>query len=442
MMQRAIARIRFDIAMAVPVAVLALSVLAAAQPVDPSELEIRREEVRRQYEDIAREIAVSQERRDRLASEVASLKKDMSTITAALIQAAKTEKKLAEDIDDIESRLVDLKTQQDGIRESLQGRRAVLTEVLAALQRMGLNPPPAILVAPEDALSSVRSAILLGAVVPELRAETEILVTDLAELHRVTTSILAERDRLKQTVAEQVAERERLDLLVAEKKALRTRTEQEIEAERFRSEQLAERATGLQDLITSLESEIDAVRAAIEARREEEARFARLRETEQVIPESHRLDASVPFDTLKKRLVPPVYGQFVRRFGEMDASGIHATGDTVQTQSGAIVTAPADGNVLFAGRFRSYGQLLILDAGGGYHIVLAGMGNLSVAQGQNVLAGEPVGAMGERRVASAVALGDPSEQPELFIEFRKDKKPVDPAQWWVDRRSGRTGNDS
>lgn len=423
-------------------AVLALAAPGAAQPVDPAELEIRREEVRRQYEEIAREIAVSEERRDRLAGEVAELKKDMSTITAALIQAAKTEKKLAEDIGNIESRLVDLGTQQDAIRESLQGRRAVLTEVLAALQRMGLNPPPAILVEPEDALSSVRSAILLGAVVPELRAETEILVTDLAELNRVATSIQVERDRLKQTVAEQVAERERLDLLAAEKKALRATTEDEIEAERAKAEQLAGRATGLQDLIASLESEIGAVRAAIEARQEEETRLARLRESEQAIPDSHRLDASLPFEALKKRLVLPVYGQFVRRFGEKDAGGIHATGDTVQTQSGAIVTAPADGIVLFAGRFRSYGQLLILDAGGGYHIVMAGMENLTVSQGQNVLSGEPVGAMGEKRIASAAAFGDASKQPELFIEFRKDKKPVDPAQWWVDRRSGRTGNDS
>ncbi len=435
-------RFRPRIAVAMSVAALALSAPVRAQPVDPSELEARRGEIRQQYEEIAREIALSQERRDKLAGEVDRLKKDTATITAALIQAAKTENKLAEDIDDIESRLVDLGTQQDGIRHSLKGRRALLTEVLAALQRMGLNPPPAILVSPEDALSSVRSAILLGAVVPELRSETEILFADLAELQRVTTSIKAERNRLKATVADQVAERKRLDLLIAEKKSLRAKTESEIEQERAKTEKLAERATGLQDLIASLESEIESVRAAAEARRKEEDRLANLRTSKPAIPEDHRLGGSLPFESLKKQLGLPVFGQIVRRFGEKTANGIHATGDTIQTQSGAIVTAPADGMVLYAGRFRSYGQLLILDVGGGYHIVLAGMDVLTVSQGQAVLAGEPVGAMGDKRIASASAFGNATDQPELLVEFRKDKKPVDPAQWWADRRSGRTGNDT
>jgi septal ring factor EnvC (AmiA/AmiB activator) len=115
-------------------------------------------------------------------------------------------------------------------------------------------------------------------------------------------------------------------------------------------------------------------------------------------------------------------------------------GDMVATQSAAIVTAPSDGSVLYAGPFRSYGQLLILNAGDGYHVVLAGMSRISVAPGQTVLAGEPVGAMGEARVASASAAPLGNTAPELYVEFRKDGKPVDPAPWWADRHSGRTGN--
>jgi septal ring factor EnvC (AmiA/AmiB activator) len=111
----------------------------------------------------------------------------------------------------------------------------------------------------------------------------------------------------------------------------------------------------------------------------------------------------------------------------------------VATQSAAIVTAPADGSVLYAGPFRSYGQLLILDAGDGYHVVLAGMSRINVALGQSVLAGEPVGAMGEAKVADASA-ARANTGPELYIEFRKDGKPVDPAPWWAERLSGRTGN--
>jgi septal ring factor EnvC (AmiA/AmiB activator) len=98
--------------------------------------------------------------------------------------------------------------------------------------------------------------------------------------------------------------------------------------------------------------------------------------------------------------------------------------------------------VLYAGPFRSYGQLLILDAGDGYHVVLAGLSRISVTLGQSVLAGEPVATMGEARVAGAAAFEAGNAGPELYVEFRKDGKPVDPSPWWSERMSGRTGNDS
>ena len=94
------------------------------------------------------------------------------------------------------------------------------------------------------------------------------------------------------------------------------------------------------------------------------------------------------------------------------------------------VTAPADGWVVFAGPFRSYGQLLILNAGGGYHVLLAGMERISVDLGQFVLAGEPVAVMGNgSRIAAILATG--SSQPVLYIEFRKDGTPIDPGPWWA-----------
>jgi septal ring factor EnvC (AmiA/AmiB activator) len=145
---------------------------------------------------------------------------------------------------------------------------------------------------------------------------------------------------------------------------------------------------------------------------------------------------------MKGRLALPVAGRVERRFGDGGGDGGILMGDMLATHSTAIVTAPVDGSILYAGPFRSYGQLLILNAGEGYHIVLAGMGRISVSPGQTVLAGEPVGLMGEARVASAVAFEEAGGAPELYVEFRKEGKPVDPAPWWAERTTGRTGNDS
>lgn len=142
-------------------------------------------------------------------------------------------------------------------------------------------------------------------------------------------------------------------------------------------------------------------------------------------------------------MVPlPVSGTFTSRFGEEDSTGAALKGDILRTQSGAIVTSPADGTVLYAGPFRSYGQLLILDPGDDYHIVLAGMDRLNVKLGQRVLAGEPVGLMGEARLASIAAGPMDGSERELYVEFRKDGTPVDPRRWWARETPGRMGNDT
>ncbi|RWM92268.1 MAG: hypothetical protein EOR84_19820 [Mesorhizobium sp.] len=423
---------------------------------------------RAEYERISQEITLSSERLAKLAADMATVKKDHASITAALIQSAMTEQKLGQDIEDIGAKLEGLKRDEQKIRASLAARRDVLAEVLAALQRMGLNPPPAILVKPEDALSSVRSAILLGAVVPELRQQTEILLAELKEQSRVTASIEAERARLTAAVAEQTAEKKRLGMLLEAKQKLEAETQTALAAEKQRSAALAAKAGSLKELIASLEADkarkaADAAKAAEQKAAEQKA--AEQKEAEQKaagadeapaqtapaqkapeqtelaalpVPEANRLTAAAPFSALQGQIALPVTGKIKRRFGASDGNGAVMLGDMVATQSGAIVTAPADGNVLYAGPFRSYGQLLILNAGDGYHVVLAGMSRISVASGQSVLAGEPVGAMGEARVASTSASKNGNATPELYVEFRKDGKPVDPTPWWADRLSGRT----
>jgi septal ring factor EnvC (AmiA/AmiB activator) len=391
-----------------------------------------------EYERVSREISLTEERKASLAAEIAEVKKDAASVTAALIQSAKTERKLSQDIEDITDRVEALKMQEDGIKLALAGRREVLAEVLGALQRMGLNPPPAILVTPDDALASVRSAIVLGAVVPGLRTETEALLADLTELSRIAASIEDERARLTAVFSEQLAEKKRLELLVAEKQSLQAEHETALSAEQERSEELAGKAKNLKDLVAALEKQ------AAEAEKARIAEAERQQRNEELaampVPEANQLAAAAPFRSLKGQLVLPVAGKFGRRFGDKDGNGGVMQGDTVATQSGSIVTAPSDGSVLYAGPFRSYGQLLILNAGDGYHVVLAGMSGISVVSGQTVLAGEPIGAMGEARVASASAETLGNILPELYVEFRKDGKPVDPAPWWADRHSGRTGN--
>ncbi|RFC67678.1 MULTISPECIES: murein hydrolase activator EnvC family protein [Mesorhizobium] len=422
---------------------LAAALMFAHAPVHAQEtasIDRSADSARSEYDQVLREITLSDSRVAGLRADMAKLRKDDATLTAALVQAAKTEKKLSEDVEAITARIGPLKEQQTIVRKSLMERRDVLAEVLGALERMGLNPPPAILVSPDDALASVRSAILLGAVVPEMRAETGSLLAKLTELARLGDEIEAERKRLATAVEDQVTERQRLVLLQDEKRRLQEKNAVDIDQEQQRSADLAKKAKSLKDLIASVERE--AKRKADEeekARREDEKQRQKQEELASApIPEGNSLIGAIPFATLKGQVSLPATGRISQKFGSRNSNGSVMLGDTVATQSGAIVTAPVDGSVLYAGPFRSYGQLLILDAGDGYHIVLAGLGRITVMQGQMVLSGEPVGSMSESKIVSAASDLPKGANPELYIEFRKDGKSVDPSPWWASRISGRT----
>jgi septal ring factor EnvC (AmiA/AmiB activator) len=117
-------------------------------------------------------------------------------------------------------------------------------------------------------------------------------------------------------------------------------------------------------------------------------------------------------------------------FGDTGADGTTLKGISLKTREEARITAPADGWVVYAGPFRSYGQLLIINAGGGYHLLIAGMSRIDVSLGQFVLAGEPIAVMGSPAAPSFS--GDENSSPVLYVEFRKDGKPVDPGPWWAE----------
>ena len=421
-------------------------------PSDPVEqLSGQRERTLAELDAIAEDISLSQARQAEVEAEIDALRKDEATLRQNLIQSAETQRQTSRRIEEIEARFALLREDEAAIQASLASRRGLLAEVLAGLQRMGRNPPPALLVSSQDALASVRSAILLGSIVPEMRAETERLVADLEQLIAVRTSIEDERGQLVAALGEQAAADERTALLIGEKQKLQAQTEARLAEEQATAAELAARAGGLEELIATLESEIASVRRAAEDARE--ATRLREQETDEQLSRAremarngeldvNRIAPAFAFEDLRGRLQRPVEGTIVRRFGDDDGTGHPLQGVTVASRSGAVVTAPADGWVVYSGPFRTYGQLLILNAGDEYHIVLAGMDRIDVSPGQFVVAGEPVAAMGETRLAGAAALALASAQPTLYIEFRNDGRPVDPDPWWTIETSGRVNDDS
>lgn len=365
------------------------------------------------------------EREAVLKREIEQIGADRRKINQDLIDTAARVRGVENRIAATEARLKPLDDNERSIRKSLEGRRAVIAEVLASLQRIGRHPPPALLVSPEDALQSVRSAILLGAVLPEMRQEVEALANDLNELLNVRKQIADEREALRRDLASIAGERQRMTLLLEERGKQQAESEKALDAERARAVALAQQVDNLRDLIAKLEQNVDAAtKAAREAARSDS------RPALSAFRDPGRLSPAVAFASLRGQVPLPVNGIKVREYGAQDTVGGAEKGVSIATRAGAQVTAPCDGWVVYAGPFRSYGQLLILNAGGGYHVVLAGMERISVDLGQFVLTGEPVAVMGGgSHIAAVLATG--SAQPVLYVEFRKDGIPVDPGPWWA-----------
>jgi septal ring factor EnvC (AmiA/AmiB activator) len=266
--------------------------------------------------------------------------------------------------------------------------------------------------------------MVLGAVLPEMRDQVADLAKDLSGLLAVRKEIDEERDTLKKQLASLGDERTRMSALIDERQKQEAERETALAAERTRAADLAKQAGTLKDLIAKLEQGLDpATRAAREAARGEPRPLSALQDPGRMAP-------AVAFASLRGRVPVPVNGVKLKVFGDSDGTGGTEKGVSIASRAGAQVTAPADGWVVYAGPFRSYGQLLILNVGGGYHVLLAGMDRISVDLGQFVLTGEPVAVMGNgSQVAAILATG--SSQPVLYVELRKDGTPVDPGPWWA-----------
>jgi murein hydrolase activator len=372
------------------------------------------------------------EAQERLKADITAIGQDRAKFNQQLIDIAAQVRNVETQIGDAEARLRPLDDREQQIRGSLDSRRSEIIEVLAALQRAGRRTPPALLVRPEDALQSLRTAMLLGSVVPELRARAQKLAGDLGELIALRKTIATERDRLAADRDKLKDDQTRLAALIDERQRQQSSIEKDMAAESARAITLSKQVDTLRGLIAKMEQDSKAAAKA--------AATASLQGAPPTSPNGKpdlaalknpsRSSPAIAFASAKGLFALPVNGTRIREFGGSDGAGGVERGISLATRVGAQVTTPCDGWVVYAGPFRSYGQLLILNAGGGYHVLIAGMERISVNIGQFVLTGEPVATMGTTsQVASIVAAN--ASQPVLYIEFRKDGTPIDPGPWWA-----------
>ncbi|MBV8564068.1 MAG: peptidoglycan DD-metalloendopeptidase family protein [Methylobacteriaceae bacterium] len=441
MLERRQARGRLSLGVAALGAALACPLAAAADPSPsppppadaPAADAGRRAEKETELRGVEDTIRASDEQRRAIQTEIESVRADHARLTAALIDATAKVQDAERGVAAADERLKSLNEQAQALTQSLDKRRDAIAELLAALQRMGANPPPAIFVKPDDMAEAVRAATVLSGMIPDLKTETDVLARDAETLSETRTQIARERESLTQQRAGLAAEKARLDALVDARHASLEAAEASLGAQQQRAAELARQASSLKDFIARLDAEAARRKAAEDAAKAAQAEAAHqilVKAEDARSQSSARLQPDVAFADIKGRVPLPAAGAILKTFGAPDGLGGTEHGVSLATPAGATVSAPADGSVLYSGPYRSYGQLLIINAGGGYYMLLAGMERVNVSPGEFVLTGEPVGAMGDGSVRMAAAAAIGAAQPVLYIELRKDGTAIDPAPWW------------
>jgi len=409
---------------------------------------LSRDEARQKLDQTEKSLKSNRAKEEDLSQELVALAEERARLNKELIEAGKRVQASEASLTKTEAKLTELTEQVNVIQSSIAERKEALVKMLSAMQRIGRTPPPALVTRRDDALAVVRSAMLLADVFPELKYEADNLSRELDGLVTLERGIREQRDAEKTETERLAAERETLDGLLEEKRRATAQGEAELaETKRVASEQ-AQAVTDLNELLVRLDANIAKVEIAQYDAEIAAERALRTRQRQQALatPENEnvveikprsakiafaspdRLQPALPFEAVKGSLRLPAQGRRVKRFGDADAGGSTLKGISLQTREEARITAPADGWVVYSGPFRSYGQLLIINAGGGYHILLAGMSRIDVSLGQFVLAGEPVAEMGNTETDSQ---GKKSSRPVLYVEFRKDGRPIDPDPWWA-----------
>jgi len=401
---------------------LALGTSAAAQTKKPDTA------TNQDLKGLNRQIQQSTEREGKIANELTALEREAKEISERLIAlASKTQTREANISIGLE-KIATLNTTEKQLIASLNVKRDALGELLVGLQRLEGNPPPPLAAHPSDALAAIRSATLFGSIIPAIKAETTILRRELAKLQNVRQKLKIAQSDLQKDNKTLDSVRQELRKALALKKSFVKKTQQQLKNEHLRTAALAQKARNLKDLIARIKKQkqrqeqqrlLAEKQKTAEERRKEAARKARL------------LRPKVIFSKAVGALKYPAQGSVLRNYNEKGALGSRSKGVFLATLKHAQVTAPSDAVVEFAGEFRSYGQLLILNVGQGYHMLLGGLEKIDVQTGQRVFAGEPIGTMGTSAARKTLITASLDvNKPVLYIEFRKNGGSIDPTRWW------------
>ncbi len=390
-------------------------------------------------EQIEKKMETQRDARAHYRQRARDAQREVFEIRKKMVNVAGKLQTFEQELSPLKGRLAALKKEEEKLSRGLDHRHKQMVSVLAALQNLAWHPTEAVLMRPGSPVRAIRTAIVLLSTVPGLEDAAARLRRDLKTMKSLKAAIRSQHVQISH-LTEKIGEKHAtLQTLFKKKAEIQESFEKKSREAEQGVMQLAKKAKNLKDLSQRQEAEKER-RIRVEGQRlaglitDQPERTLPPRPAtppkrtpqppQTDIPES--IDAR-PFAEARGSLPLPVGGEIVRTYGTRTESGAHARGLTIRSRAGAHVIAPYDGVVLFSGPFRGYGHLLIIEHGDGYHTLLAGMARSEADVGQTLLAGEPVGRMADE------------DSPDLYVELRRNGKPINPMPWLAAQKSKESG---
>ncbi len=387
---------------------------------------------RERLDDVRGTIERDRSKKSALDSQSARQSAELDRLRTELSAAASAAQAHEVAITSLETDLRELAGEKEQKIKALTERKGQLGDTLAALQRMSLRPVAALIVSPGDPNDVIRSGLVLRTAVPHIEVQTQILKGQLAEIAVLRQEMAVKRAKLQTASVALTREQDRLADLTTAKNRVLEHTESARESMERRIAKLTAEAKSLEELLEHLKSSANAVTLP------KPVTGAAPQLPAQNLIATPRLP---PITEAQGQLSLPVRGEIVKEFGVRTGTGGKTRGVTWQTRPAAVVVAPWEGRVVFSGQFRSFGRILIIDHGEGYHTLIAGLERLDAQIDQWVLAGEPVGVAGGENTKNSLKRGEQASKGRtdgstrqtggatLYVEFRRNGQPINPLPW-------------
>jgi len=355
--------------------------------------------------EIEREKEQTETRKAELEKKAKEISSDLKSTQKDLVKIAEDVKENEANLMKLDKRIVDNRREQAEIEARLKKDKHSIGNLVLALERLDRTPPEAILARPGAPLETAQSAMLLQSILPDIYDRANALKKDLARLDTLLKELQNDQNEIKVTTASLTAKQDEIGTLLQRRKKLFSSTQDDIKEQEAALRQISLKAQNLQDLVTKIEKR---------QQEEEQARLA--------LPD-------IPDEPAKPRAratpIPkagsaqlPISGLIRTGYKQTDDIGAESQGLSIEGRKGALVVAPMGGVVRYAGYFKNYGEIIIVEHQKDYHSLIAGLGKIDTVVGQSVAAGEPLGSLPRS--------GD--ENPMLYYELRLKGAPVNPAR--------------